>query len=79
MKKNILKVTLVAAFALIVGYNTLSLSQKSDSSALVMSNIDAIAGGESDSDCASCDSWQFGICKDWGWGGCMGIDTNKYI
>ncbi|WP_276962652.1 NVEALA domain-containing protein [Bacteroides graminisolvens] len=45
MKKNILKVALVATFALIAGY-TVYTSQKSvDLSALALDNVEALAGG----------------------------------
>lgn len=47
MKKNILKVALVAAFALIAGY-TVYTSQKSvDLSALALDNVEALAYYES--------------------------------
>lgn len=43
MKKNILKVTLVAAFALVAGYNVY-VSQKSDlMSDLMLANVEALA------------------------------------
>ena len=46
MKKNILKVTLVAAFALIAGFNVYN-SQKSDVlSDLALANVEALASGE---------------------------------
>ncbi len=47
MKKNILKVTLVAAFALVAGYNVY-ISQKSDigMSDLALANIEALASDE---------------------------------
>ena len=46
MKKNILKATLVAAFALIAGFNVYN-SQKSDvMSELALANVEALAGGE---------------------------------
>ena len=47
MKKNILKVTLVAAFALIAGFNVYN-AQKSDiMSDLALANVEALASGES--------------------------------
>ena len=50
MKKNILKATLVAAFALIAGFNVYN-SQKSDAmSELALANVEALARGE-DSAC----------------------------
>lgn len=54
MKKNIIKATLVAVFALFAGYNVHS-SMKSDTlSDLALSNIEALAGGESGlGDCAT--------------------------
>ncbi|WP_455666942.1 NVEALA domain-containing protein [Phocaeicola sp.] len=46
MKKNILKVSLVAAFALFAGYNVYS-SQKSDvMSDLALANVEALASDE---------------------------------
>ncbi len=46
MKKNILKATLVAAFALIVGFNVYN-SQKSDvMSELALANVEALAESE---------------------------------
>lgn len=47
MKKNILKVTLVAAFALVAGYNVY-ISQRSDIeiSDLALANIEALAHDE---------------------------------
>lgn len=46
MKKNILKVSLVAVFALFAGYNVYS-SQKLDvMSDLAMTNVEALASGE---------------------------------
>ncbi|WP_278701182.1 NVEALA domain-containing protein [Phocaeicola sartorii] len=47
MKKNILKATLVASFALIAGMNVYN-AQKSDvMSDLALANVEALAGGES--------------------------------
>lgn len=47
MKKNILKVTLVAVFALVAGYNVYT-SQKSSNvmSDLATANVEALASGE---------------------------------
>ena len=46
MKKNILKATLVAAFALIAGINVYN-AQKSDvMSEMALANVDALAQGE---------------------------------
>ena len=46
MKGKILKVTIVAAFALIAGFNVYN-SQKSDvMSDLALANVEALAGGE---------------------------------
>lgn len=52
MKKNILKVTLVAAFTLIAGYNVYT-SQKSDveMSDLALANVEALAGNETTAEC----------------------------
>ena len=46
MKKNIIKVAFVAAFAIVAGYNVYS-SQKTDMmSDLAFENVEALAGGE---------------------------------
>ena len=46
MKKNILKATVVAAFALVAGFNVYN-SQKSDvMSELALANVEALASGE---------------------------------
>ena len=48
MKKNILKATLVAAFALIAGFNVYN-SQKSDAMSEFLANVEALASnGESE-------------------------------
>ena len=58
MKKNILKATLVAAFALIVGFNVYN-SQKSDvMSELALANVEALADPETSSDCVKKDGSQ---------------------
>ena len=50
MKRNILKVTLVVAFALVAGFNVYN-SQKSDLlSDLALANVEALARWESDGD-----------------------------
>ncbi|WP_237039629.1 NVEALA domain-containing protein [Phocaeicola faecalis] len=50
MKKNILKATVVAAFALIAGFNVYN-SQKSDvMSELALANVEALADGENGGD-----------------------------
>ena len=51
MKKNILKATLVAAFALIAGFNVYN-SQKSDvMSDLALANVEALAESELSQKC----------------------------
>ena len=62
MKKNILKATVVAAFALIAGFNVYN-SQKSDVMAdLALANVEALASGEIDVNT----SYGYGLrdCKD---------------
>ena len=52
MKKNILKATLVVAFALIAGMNVYNAQQSDIMSDLVLANVEALASGEgSSSDC----------------------------
>ena len=43
MKKNILKVTLVAAFALLAGYNVYNSQKAEGMSELALANVDALA------------------------------------
>ena len=80
MKGKILKVTIVAAFALIAGMNVYN-AQKSDvMSDLALANIEALAdGGEGSGDCYGCAIYAIGICKDWGWGGCKGQSLIHYV
>ena len=54
MKKNILKATVVAAFALVVGFNVYN-SQKSDvMSELALANVEALAESELSQKCGDC-------------------------
>ena len=46
MKKNILKVTLVAAIALFAGYNVYSLHKAVEMSDLALANVEALAQSE---------------------------------
>lgn len=46
MKKKILKVTLVAAFALIAGFNVYNAQQSDVMSDLALANVEALASGE---------------------------------
>ena len=46
MKKNILKATLVVAFALIAGMNVYNAQQSDVMSDLALANVEALAGGE---------------------------------
>lgn len=47
MKKNILKATLVVAFALIAGMNVYNAQQSDVMSDLALANVEALASGES--------------------------------
>ena len=54
MKKNILKATVVAAFALVAGFNVYN-SQKSDvMSELALANVEALAESELSQKCGDC-------------------------
>ena len=62
MKKNILKVALVAAFALIAGY-TVYTSQKSvDLSALALDNVEALANENGGGSIDCCNNCSGGFC-----------------
>ncbi|WP_455590604.1 NVEALA domain-containing protein [Bacteroides sp.] len=47
MKKNILKVAFVAAFALVAGYGVYTAKTQTDLSDLALDNVSALASGES--------------------------------
>ena len=51
MKKNILKATLVAAFALIAGFNVYSSQKAEGMSDLALANVEALADGENGGSC----------------------------
>ena len=48
MKKNILKLVFVSAFALVAGYNIYASRQKVEMSDLAIANVEALASGEND-------------------------------
>ena len=61
MKKNILKLTFIAAVAVAAGYTAYSQSQKTETlSGLALENVEALAGGETNT------SWN---CTGY-WGSC---------
>lgn len=51
MKKNILKATLVAAFALIAGFNVYNFQKSDILSDLALTNVEALAHDENGFDC----------------------------
>ena len=51
MKKNILKATLVAAFALLAGYNVYNSQKAEGMSELALANVEALADGENGGSC----------------------------
>lgn len=53
MKKNILKVAFVAAFAIIAGYGVYATQTCTDLSDITLENVEALAAGESSSDCST--------------------------
>lgn len=59
MKKNILKATLVVAFALIAGMNVYNAQQSDIMSDLVLANVEALARNE----ISNCDNG----CWEWKW------------
>lgn len=46
MKKNIFRMTLVAAFAAVAGYNVYASQQETKISDLAKANVEALASGE---------------------------------
>lgn len=70
MKKNILKVALVAAFALFAGYSVYTSQKSVDLSALALDNVEALASNEwGDNNCHMNNAtW---LCTPWATGtGC---------
>lgn len=72
MKKNILRLLFASAFAFVAGYSVYTSQQKVEMSDLAMANVEALASSESIGDCSYCAIYFQGICKDWGWDGCIG-------
>ena len=73
MKKNILKVAFVAAFALVAGYGVFTAKTQTNLSDLALDNVEALAWGEGDPDfnCRWVDS-SYILCAPWGGGlGCL--------
>lgn len=63
MKKNILKATLVVAFALIAGMNVYNAQQSDIMSDLVLANVEALARNE----ISNCDNGcEVGVCVEFG-------------
>ena len=72
MKKNILKVTLVAAFALIAGFNVYNSQKPEGMSDLALANVEALASGE--------DDWSYRLfpCAHKPWNECvLSTDTRR--
>lgn len=67
MKKNILKTTLVAVFALIAGYNAYSSQKTGLISDLTLTNVEALANGGEGFDCLNGCVDGFGGCECNGW------------
>lgn len=73
MKKNILKVAFVAAFAMIAGYGVYATQNEVKLSDLALDNVEALAWGEGDPDfnCRWNDE-SYISCVPWGYGvGCL--------
>lgn len=59
MKKNILKVTLVAVFSLVAGYNVYCSQKSAVISSLALANIEVLASGEGGGGNHTCyDTWR---------------------
>lgn len=71
MKKSILKIVFVSAFALVAGYSVYALQQNAEMSDLALANVEALANGESGSFNCWWDSVDCRICYVGGdWLGC---------
>lgn len=73
MKKNILKVVFVAAFALAAGYGVYTAKTQTNLSDIALDNVEALAGDESDKKCTD-------SCKEWSGstGGGIACDCGRY-
>lgn len=72
MKSRFLKIVFVAALAVVSGVTAYHAQDKEMMSDLALANVEALARIESTNDCYGCAIYAPGICKDWGWGGCIG-------
>ena len=66
MKKNILKATLVVAFALIAGMNVYNAQQSDIMSDLVLANVEALARNEISNCDNGCWIMEVGVCVEFG-------------
>lgn len=79
--KKILKFTLVAAFFMTVGWNVYYSQQTEKMSNLTLNNMEALASSteyEPGNECSGCIMNSLYICKDFGWGGCVGDPDLHY-
>ena len=65
MKKTILRATFIAAFAFVAGYGIYASQQEVEMSDLAMTNVEALAGGESTSNTGPEKTYD---CPGWGTG-----------
>lgn len=73
--EKVVKIIIVAVFAAFAGWNIFYNSQEMPVSTLVLNNIDALATNvESSDECEGCLKTLY-LCKDFGWGGCIGTAT----
>lgn len=66
MKKNILKATLVVAFALIAGMNVYNAQQSDIMSDLVLANVEALARNEISNCEMAVGIMEVGVCVEFG-------------
>ena len=64
---------------MVAGITLYRAQEKEMLSDIALSNVEALARGESDGDCSDCAIYAQGICKDWGCGGYKRKNAIKYL
>ena len=76
MRKNMMKVALVAAVAAMAGYGVYAHQTKEMMSDVMLENVEALATGEDGdvaNDCVGCVYISWNLCRTFGdWGACLG-------
>lgn len=68
---RLFKMFFVMAFVVTTGYSVYSSRKTVSLSDLALASVEALASYEPGNECSGCIRY-IGICKDFGWGGCLG-------